>query len=74
MLFFILLSIMPSSIAASDENDICLFYLTCFSFLNHCTNIAGLLSGIKARRDVKCLAQLQVHTKYQASPAPLPHS
>ena len=39
---------MPSSIAVSDENDICLFYLTCFSFLNHCTNMSGLLSGIKA--------------------------
>lgn len=72
--FLMLLSIMPSSITVSDENNICLFYLTFFNFLHHCTNISGLLSGLKATKGIKCLAQLQVHTEYQASPASLPHS
>ena len=74
MLFFMLLSIMPSSITVPDENNICLFYLTFFNLLNHCTNISGLLSGVNATKDIKCLAQLQVHTEYQASPASLPDS
>lgn len=72
--FLMLLSIMPSSITVPDENDICLFYLAFFNFLNHCTNISGLLSGANTIKGIKCLAQLQVHTEYQASPASLPHS